>query len=37
MKKVELGIEGIRLGLGRRRKIWEVYMDEEQISRARVG
>ena len=37
MKKVELGIEGIRLGLGRSRTRWEVDKDEEQISRARVG
>ena len=38
MKKVEIGIEGrIRLGLGRSRTRLEVDMDEEQISRARVG
>ena len=37
MKKVELGIEGIMLGLGRSRKRWEVDKDEEQISRIRFG
>ena len=37
MKKVEIGIEGIMLGLGRSRTRWEVDMDEEQISRAKLG